>query len=460
MKALYDRPRALSRGLAAIREQFQLPGAFPPPVEEAASAAALKPVSGHVDRTALPFATLDPTSSTDLDQAFAIERSGSDLILRYAIADIGWFVGNGDAIDNEAWTRGETIYMPDARIGLYPPQLSEGAASLLPDGDRPAVLFTVRVSTDGGTSLDRVERAIVRSRAKLGYATVRPSDLPDGFAELAVRIEQAELARGASRVDPPQQQVVEKPGGRFELAFRPVGAAERANAAMSLAANLAIADALYRHKTGLFRVMPGPDARAVRRLRQSARAFGIDWPDSMSLEQRQRQLDANDPRDAAFMLAIRRSGERASYAPFKAGERPWHSAMCATYVHATAPLRRLADRYVNEAALAVAQGRQVPDWVTAAFERLPKIMNRADAKASQVDSAVLELAEAVVLAGSAGDLFEGTVTDIDERGARIQIADPAVITRVGVDGLELGESVRLRLKEADPARRLARFELA
>jgi exoribonuclease R len=460
LKALHDRSRALSQGLAAIREQFQLPGDFPPKVEEAASAAAAKPASGHVDRTALPFVTLDPTSSTDLDQAFSIERSGADLILHYAIADVGWFVADSSPIDAEAWTRGETIYMPDERISLYPPRLSEGAASLLPDGDHPAVLFSVRVSTDGGTSLDGVERAIVRSRAKLGYATVRPSDLPDGFADLSRRIEEAERVRGASRVDPPQQQVVEKPGGGFELAFRPVSPSERANAAMSLAANLAIADALYRHKTGLFRVMPGPNDRAVRRLRQSARAFGIDWPASMSLEQRQRDLDPNDPRQAAFMLAIRRSGERASYAPYRAGERPWHSAMCATYVHATAPLRRLADRYVNEAALAVAEGRPVPDWVTAAFERLPKVMNRADARASQVDSAVLELAEAVVLAGRAGDLFQGTVTDIDERGARIQIADPAVITRVGVNGLEPGESVRLRLQEVDPARRLARFKLA
>ncbi|HET7577236.1 MAG TPA: RNB domain-containing ribonuclease [Sphingomicrobium sp.] len=460
MKALYDRSRSLNQGLAAIREQFQLPGAFPPKVEDAASAAAAKPADGHVDRTALPFVTLDPTSSTDLDQAFSIERSGADLILRYAIADVGWFVADSSPIDAEAWTRGETIYMPDERISLYPPRLSEGAASLLPDGNRPAVLFSVRVSTDGGTSLDGVERAIVRSRAKLGYATVQPSDLPDGFAELSRRIEAAELERGASRVDPPQQQVVEKSGGGFELAFRPVSPFERANAAMSLAANLAIADALYRHKTGLFRVMPSPNDRAVRRLRQSARAFGIDWPASMSLEQRQRDLDPNDPRQAAFMLAIRRSGERASYAPYRTGERPWHSAMCATYVHATAPLRRLADRYVNEAALAVAVGRKVPNWVTAAFERLPKVMNRADAKASQVDSAVLELAEAVVLAGRAGDLFQGTVTDIDERGARIQIADPAVITRVGVNGLELGESVRLRLQEVDPVRRLARFALA
>jgi exoribonuclease R len=160
------------------------------------------------------------------------------------------------------------------------------------------------------------------------------------------------------------------------------------------------------------------------------------------------------------MLAIRRAGTHASYAPYQEGELPWHSAMRATYVHATAPLRRLADRFVIEAAVAVANGRKVPSSVTASFERLPDVMNRADAKAAQVDAAVLELAEAVVLAGRAGETFSGTVTDIDDRGAQVQLADPAVITRVPVNGLAVGEPVRLRLEEADPARRLARFALA
>lgn len=460
MKALFDRPRALADGLAAIRTQFQLPAGFPPDVEAAAEAAAHKPLTEHVDRTALPFVTLDPLSSTDLDQAFVIERSGNDLVLRYAIADVGWFAGQGSPVDLSVWQRGETVYLPDGKVSLYPAVLSEGAASLLPDGDRPCILFSVSIGSDGHCTLQRVERAIVRSRAKLGYATVQPSDLPDGFAELARRIELSEQARGASRVDPPQQEVVEQPDGGFRLAFRPMSGIEQGNAALSLAANLAIADALYEHRTGLFRVMPGPNEGAVRRLRHSARAFGIDWPQSMSLEQRERTLDPNVPAEAAFMLAIRRAGQHASYEPFRTGERPWHSAMQATYVHATAPLRRLGDRYVTEAALAVANGTPVPDWVTAAFDRLPDVMNRADSKAAQVDAAVLELAEAVVLDGHVGETFDGTVTDIDDRGARIQIAEPAIITRVPVNGLAIGQQVRLRLEEADPARRLTRFALA
>ena len=87
-------------------------------------------------------------------------------------------------------------------------------------------------------------------------------------------------------------------------------------------------------------------------------------------------------------------------------------------------------------------------------------MNRADAKAAQVDAAVLELAEAVVLAGCVGREFKGAVIDIDSRGAKVQIANPAVITRIGVDGLAIGQPVKLRLDEVDPSRRLARFSLA
>jgi exoribonuclease R len=460
LKALVDRSRALSDGLTAIRTQFQLPALFPPEAEAEARAAVGKPLVNHVDRTEAPFVTLDPASSTDLDQAFAIETSGNDLVLRYAIADIGWFVASGGPIDTEAWKRGETIYLPDGKISLYPRLLSEGAASLLPDADKPAILFAVRIAPDGAARLDGVEQAVIRSRAKLGYATVRSEDLPPQFGELARRVQAAEQARGASRVDPPQQQVVELADGTFSLEFRPMSPMEEANAALSLAANLAVADALYSHGTGLFRVMPEPDDCAIRRLRHSAKALGVDWPKEVSLEQRQKDLDPNDPKQAAFMLAIRRAGSHASYAPFEAGERPWHSAMRATYVHATAPLRRLADRYVTEAALAIANNHAVPDLVGAAFQRLPDVMNRAEAKGGQVDSAVLELAEAVVLAGRVGETFAGTVTDIDQRGARIQLADPAVITRVPANGLAIGAAVVLRLDEVDPARRLTRFSIA
>src|ERR1700754_2083372 len=207
MKALADPDNALGRGLAAIRVKFQVPESFPPEVLAAAELAAKRAPTEHADRTALPFVTLDPAASTDLDQAFAIERAGSDILLHYAIADVAWFVDDGGVIDAEAWRRGTTLYLPDGKAGLYPRILSEGAASLLPAAPRPSVIFTVRVAPDGGVRLDGAERAIVQSRAKLAYDSVRDADLPPDFAELSKRIQAAEARRGAERVDPPEQQV-------------------------------------------------------------------------------------------------------------------------------------------------------------------------------------------------------------------------------------------------------------
>ena len=79
MKALHDPDRLLTQGLAEIRGQFKVPEQFPAPVTAAAQAAARRPVDRHTDRTAMPFVTLDPASSTDLDQALAIETAGADL---------------------------------------------------------------------------------------------------------------------------------------------------------------------------------------------------------------------------------------------------------------------------------------------------------------------------------------------------------------------------------------------
>lgn len=449
MKALADPDNALARGLAAIRASFQVPADFPPEVLAAAETAAKRAPTEHADRTASPFVTLDPATSTDLDQAFHIERAGGDILLHYAIADVAWFVDDGGLIDQEAWRRGTTLYLPDGKAGLYPRVLSEGAASLLPAGPRPAVIFTVRVAADGAVKLDGVERAIVQSRAKLAYDTVQPADLPADFADLARRIQAAEVRRGAVRVDPPEQQVERVPGDGYALAFRPRLASEDSNAALSLACNLAVADALLAHHTGLFRVMAAPDDQAVARLRHSARALRLDWPHSMPLKEYERQLDAGNPAEAAFMLAIRRAGQGASYTPYEPGVTPWHAAMAATYAHATAPLRRLADRYVVRAALAIANGQPVPQVVTDAFPLLPKVMARADALAGRIDRAVIDLAEAVMLQGREGDSFAAIVTDVGDRNVRVQLRDLPIVANLTMNSVAPGDALQLRLAAAD-----------
>ena len=458
MKTLRDPQCLLSDGLAAIRAQFQVPAGFPPDVQGEAEAAARRAPAEHRDRTGERFVTLDPASSTDLDQAFAIETGGSDLILHYAIADVAWFVADGGALDREAWRRGTTIYLPGGKAGLYPPVLSENAASLLTDGPRPAVVFTVRVAEDGAVRLDGAERAVIRSRAKLAYDTVRNAELPEGFGELAARIARAEDRRGAARVDPPEQEVTRDAGGRFVLHLRPQPAAERRNAALSLATNMAVADALQAAGTGLFRVMDPPEPHAEQRLRRTAEAFALDWPEAEQLRGFERRLDPADPRAAAFLLAVRRAGNGASYVPWRAGKVPWHAAMAATYAHATAPLRRLADRYVVRAALALAKGQPVPEAVSEAFTRLPAVMDKAEARNGQIERAAIDLAETAMLSGREGESFAAVVTDLGEQGARIQLCDLPVVARVVARDVVPGARIQVRLEAVDTARRTLSFK--
>lgn len=460
MKSLVDGGGALAAGLTDIRRQFKLPERFPAEVEQAAAQAATRQPTGHRDLTAWPFVTLDPAASTDLDQAFHIERSGGDVLLHYAIADVAWFVDDGGPIDRESWRRGTTQYLPDGKTRLYPASLSEGAASLLPDGPRPAVVFHVRVDEHGAARLDGATRAVIRSRAKLAYDSVTASQLPEDFVELWQRIGRGEEDRGAARVDPAEQEVVRTPAGGYELAFKPRLASEDQNAAMSLATNLAVAASLFGARTGLFRVMDPPDQRAVARLRHTARAFGVSWAEGRDLAEFERGLSPADPKQAAMMLAIRRSGGHARYEAFTPAHAPWHEAVAAAYAHATAPLRRLADRYVVMAALAVANNEPVPSTSAEAFSRLPPVMGDADALGSQIDRAVVDLAEAVMMADRIGSSFAAVVTDVDERGARIQLSDLPVVGRVPAHRVQPGDPLTVVVTAADARTRTVSFTRA
>lgn len=455
MKAIADPHGLLAAGLAAIREQYDVPGDFPPAVLAEAEAAKGRAPADHADWTDRHFVTLDPASSTDLDQAFLIEQAGGDLLLHYALADVGWFVPPGSALDAEAWRRGLTLYLPDGRARLYPAVLSEAASSLLPDGPRPAIVASVRCGREGAVSLDGVVRAVVHSRAKLAYETTEPADVPL-LAEFAARMQRSSDARGAATSSPPDQELERDEAGTFTLHVRPWRPSEVANSALSLAANIAIAEALWAAGTGMFRTMAPPGDQAIARLRLTARALGLDWPDNATFAQFNRTVDPRTRAGATFALAVRRATGHAGYVPYTPGQTPWHAALGATYTHATAPMRRLADRYVLDEALALARGQPKSD--PALFARLAKAMDIADAREGAIERATLDLAEAVMLHGREGETFAAMVTERDDRGARIQLCDLPILARVDAHRIAAGDRLRVRLTHADPERREVRLE--
>jgi exoribonuclease R len=464
MRADADAVKLLHDGFAALRTQFGVSSVFDAAVLAEADNAAARPVApgrGRRDARDIEFVTLDPATSIDLDQAFALARDGDDIVLSYAIADVGFFVDRGGLLEQEAWKRGNTFYFPGERIPQYPPVLCEGAASLLPNVDRPAVLLTVAVGIDGSAQLRSAERVVMRSRAKLAYENIKPGQLPM-LDEFSARIEKAEDARGATRIEFPDQAVVADPSapGGLKLIADSRLASEDQNAAMSLAANLAVAKAMFDAKVGLFRVMDDPDEREMGILHRVAHALGVPWPKGKTLRDVNRTLDGSNPKHLAFLRMARRLGGGASYAVYDPTVVPLHSAIAATYAHATAPLRRLADRYVLDLVVELSAGETPGAAEHSTLGELPDVMRKASSAAAQIEHGVIDLVETVTLFDRVGETFGAAIIDNDRRSLSVQLNDPPVRSSInGQFPQQTGDDISVKLTAVDVATRKVKFDV-
>lgn len=464
----------ICEGLRAVRSELEVPSEFPADViAEAEQSAADGPQipegsAGQTvaDRTDIELVTIDPPDSMDLDQALHCSPTDTGYRVYYAIADVAAWVRPGGAIDEESKRRGFTMYSPDTRAALHPTAISESAASLLPDLDRQALLWTIDLDTEGNIIAKHLERALVRSRAKLSYKAadelVAGGDpMLNTLATVGGLREQLEIDRGAVSLRLASQEVV-RVGDGFELEYDESLPIEGWNAQISLLTGIAAASIMIDAKVGILRTLPRPDSRTIGQLRSTAKALGISWPESMSYPDVVRSLNPNDPVDAA-MIAQSAAGLRgAGYEAFD-GELPElteHSAISANYAHVTAPLRRLGDRYANECILAGLAGVRPPAWVLDTLPELPRLLGQARNREGSLDRAILDMVEAALLTGRTGDTFHGLVTGVDESKGRVrvQLVDPAVVAYA--DGTaNLGDEILVRLTKADIKARKISFEL-
>ncbi|MEV0717133.1 RNB domain-containing ribonuclease [Asanoa sp. NPDC050611] len=475
------RVRAPHFDFAALRRELDLPDRFPPEAQRAADEAARTELSDRPDRTDIPFVTIDPIGSRDLDQAMCLSRRPGGYRVHYAIADVAAFVRPGGALEAETWRRGQTIYLPDGNVPLHPVALSEGAASLLPERTRAAVLWTIDLDQDGATVETRVERALVRSRQQLDYDTVQGQFAAGTAAEpiallpeIGTLLTERGLDRGAINLPLPEQEI-ERDGAGYRLVLRAPLPAEQHNAQISLLTGVAAAGIMLAGRVGLLRTMPPPESAAVDRLRAAAHALGIAWPAGTPVGRVIAAVDAADPRGAAFLDAAAELMRGAGYTAFDGDlpEQSGHGGVAAPYAHVTAPLRRLADRYATEVCLALTSGQEPPQWARESLPKLPKVMSGTDRVAGAAARGAVDLTEAVLLAHRIGEEFDAAVVDVDsprrtapapangadgrQPGGTVALDEPPVRARCTGD-LPLGERVRVTLVTADPVKRTVQFQ--
>ncbi len=446
-----------------------------------------------VDRTDLPFVTIDPEGSRDLDQAVYISApekatDSSGPTVYYAIAAVGLFVPPGGALDAEVRQRATTIYLPDRAIPLHPEVLSADKASLLPGVVRPAYLWTFELDARGEATRVGLELAQIRSRAQLTYDQVQaayneeaylpvnvPSDLPAMLARVGRLREALEVERGGVSLDLPEQRVERNDFG-FRLSFRQLTDVEGWNSQLSLMTGMEAAKIMMDANVGILRTLPPARDKDVDRLRAVASGLGVEWKIDNDYPTFVRSLNPRDPAALAFMheavtlfrgagyLALPTEGtseENTGANAEDAQSALLHNAIAAPYAHVTAPLRRLVDRFGLELSRCLVAGEEIPKWVLDALPELPTAMGNGTRMANTLENRAMEAVEALMLRDREGEVFDGVVVDrlkpsgepIEgaprlERGV-VSIADPALEAVVSAKHIPVGERVRVRLVSID-----------
>ncbi|MFK0001443.1 RNB domain-containing ribonuclease [Paenarthrobacter sp. NPDC090520] len=475
-----DSSDQLAESLAALRTELELPGEYPGDALAEARAAVEHHQLPARDLLDVPFVTIDPATSTDLDQALFIDHSGEGYKVLYAIADVPSFVVPDGALDAETRQRGQTYYAPDGRIPLHPEVISEHAGSLLAGQDCGAFVWDFDLDAKADVVSVSVARAKVRSRAKLSYKGAQ-EQIDSGSAlpvlqllkEVGLKRVELERKRGGASLNMPEQEIVQATGGGgYRIVAAPSLPVEDWNAQISLMTGMAAARMMLDGKVGILRTMPAPDERSLLHFKRQTQALGKPWDGDITYGEYLRTLDASDPKQLAILHSAGTLFRGAGYTPFD-GEVPEdviQSAIGAPYAHTTAPLRRLIDRFVLVICEALSGGHDIPQWAREALPTLPEIMASSDQLAGKLERLALDTVEAALVANHIGEEFDAVVISGSKPSngngngngngpyGTIQIQEPAITARC--DGeLESGTQVRVRLVKADIASREIRFAL-
>ncbi len=399
--------------LSVIRH-FGLPQEFPPDVvREAENAPALLAESAARRNVRDLFVfTIDPATARDFDDALSMQTDArGQRVLGVHIADVAHFVRPGNALDEEAKRRGNSVYLPDKVIPMLPEQLSNGLCSLRPDADR--LVFSVWLTFDDASAPVRAEfsRSIIRSRLRLSYEQgleILQGGCPEacraaGIGEaglsvirsihaLAQQLRQRRFTRDyALELDVPEHEVIMGPEGMIVDIRRQINdISHQMIEECMVAANEAVDRELSAQGLAiLHRVHEPPDPARFEQLTAQLLEMGLQ-PGDLS----------NRPNLAAFLkkltghpfefdakVAVLKSMKRAVYSPQPLGH---YGLAKKYYAHFTSPIRRYPDLVVHRV-LAERLLRRRNPYTAAELEALGAHCSHTEQVAEQAEKTLLEI---------------------------------------------------------------------
>ncbi len=483
-----------------------LPHVFP---EAAlAEAAAAKPASlkGREDWRDLPLVTIDPVDARDHDDAVHAAHDDDPanpggFILSIAIADVAAYVSPGSALDNEALSRGNSVYFPDRVVPMLPERISNDLCSLLPGEDRPAMAARIVIDANGRKRSHAFHRVLMRSHARLAYEQAqnaidgRPDDVAKPVLEPVLRPLYAAYAALAKARDAREPLALEVPERKLILdannKVRDVVIRERLDAhrlieEMMILANVCAAETLIAAKSPLlFRIHDEPSLAKMESLRAFLKTLEIELPRAGALRPSifNRTLGRLADTEHAPLVneVVLRSQAQAEYAPDNIGH---FGLNLRNYAHFTSPIRRYADLIVHRALIKALNlgGDGLPDMGIERLRTVGQLVSATERRAMLAERDTYDRLIAAHLADRIGAKFAGRISGVTKSGLFVKLTltgadgfvpastlgadfyafDEAAMALIGQrsgEGFRLGDPVEVRLVEAAPLAGALRFEI-
>jgi ribonuclease R len=322
---ILGKPDAFGVDVEIIIRKHHIPHAFPAPVLAEAAERAMETVDSldpqvienREDFRGLQIVTIDGETARDFDDAVLVRRKpNGNNELQVHIADVGWYVREGSAIDTEARLRGTSVYFPDRAVPMLPHALSSGMCSLLASEDRLVLSCIMEIDPEGEIVGYRVAEGIIRSVRRMTYTSVQQCinvrsehvfgllylpfngtndvlndtlererveleqpGLPealDRMLELALRLNRKRVRRGSIDFDLPEPVVEFDPDGNMKAIVRSErGWAHRLIEEFMLSANECVAHWLEGQGiASIYRIHEMPDPKRIVDFEETAAGFG------------------------------------------------------------------------------------------------------------------------------------------------------------------------------------------
>lgn len=463
----------------AMREHGLVPG-FSPEIDREVAAiggAARESGDGIGDLRHLLFFSIDNDDSRDLDQLTYAERLGGGAIRIFiAVADVDALVHAGSAIDDRAQNNTTSVYVPGRVFPMLPEELSTDWSSLNEREDRLAMIIEMEVLEDGSTQKERVYRAYVHNFAKLAYDNVsawlggreqlprKISKMPLIEEQIRLQVEAAErlremrAARGALELESIEPRAVVVDGKVVDMKLQPKNDARELIEDFMIAANGVVARFLEKKGYPVFRRVVREPER-WQRIVALAAEYGETLPptpDSQALVAFLRKRRKADPlRFPDLSLSVVKLIGRGEYIIDPPGqEPPGHFGLAVRdYSHSTAPNRRYPDLITHRILKACLAAKKSP-YTLEELDHLARHCTDREDDANKVERMMRKAASALLLIDRIGERFDALVTGASKKGTWVRILHPPVEGKLmrGGKSLDVGDKVRVKLVEVDPAR--------